>query len=31
VVVLFDWKTNAKTPITDELRNQVRLFQKVAE
>jgi acyl-CoA thioester hydrolase len=31
VVVLFDWKTNAKTPITDELRNKVRMFQKVAE
>ena len=31
VVVLFDWKTNAKKPITDELRNRVRLFQKVAE
>ena len=23
VVVLFDWKTNAKTPITDELRRRV--------
>jgi acyl-CoA thioester hydrolase len=31
VVVLFDWKTNAKTPVTDELRNTVRLFQKEAE
>jgi acyl-CoA thioester hydrolase len=31
VVVLFDWKTNSKTPITDELRHKVRMFQKVAE
>lgn len=31
VVVLFDWKTNAKTPITDELRDRVRSFQKAAE
>ncbi|HEY6842978.1 MAG TPA: acyl-CoA thioesterase [Thermoanaerobaculia bacterium] len=31
VVVLFDWKTNAKTPITNELRDKVRMFQKVAE
>ena|SRR5947209_6972369 len=31
VVVLFDWKTNVKTPVTDELRNKVRLFQKKAE
>jgi acyl-CoA thioester hydrolase len=31
VVVLFDWKTNAKTAITDELRKRVRMFQKVAE
>src|SRR5712691_9965233 len=31
VVVLFDWKTNAKTRVTDELRNKVRLFQKEAE
>ena len=31
VVVLFDWKTNAKTPVTDELRRRVRLFQKEAE
>ena len=31
VVVLFDWKTNAKAPITDELRDKVRLFQKRAE
>jgi len=31
VVVLFDWKTNAKTPVTEELRRKVRLFQKEAE
>ena len=31
VVVLFDWTTNLKTPITDELRRKVRMFQKVAE
>lgn len=31
VVVLFDWKTQSKTPITDELRRKVRLFQKEAE
>ena len=31
VVVLFDWKTNSKTPVTDELRRKVRLFQKEAE
>jgi acyl-CoA thioester hydrolase len=31
VVVLFDWKTNSKTPVTDELRKKVRLFQKEAE
>ena len=31
VVVLFDWKTNTKTRVTDELRNKVRLFQKEAE
>ncbi len=28
VVVLFDWKTQAKTQITDELRQKVRMFQK---
>ncbi len=31
VVVPFDWKTQAKGPITDELRKKVRLFQKEAE
>jgi acyl-CoA thioester hydrolase len=31
VVVLFDWKKNHKTTITDELRDKVRMFQKVAE
>jgi len=31
VVVLFDWDKNCKTPITDELRQKVRMFQKVAE
>ena len=31
VVVLFDWEKNQKTPITDELRDKVRMFQKVAE
>lgn len=31
VVVLFDWKKQSKTPITDELREKVRLFQKGAE
>lgn len=31
VVVLFDWKTQSKKPITDELRQKVRLFQKEAE
>ena len=31
VVVLFDWKTNQKTSITDELRDKVRMFQKVPE
>ncbi|PYQ50601.1 MAG: esterase [Acidobacteria bacterium] len=31
VVVLFDWGKNHKTPITDELRQKVRMFQKVAE
>ena len=31
VVVLFDWKANEKTPITDELRSKVRMFQKAAE
>jgi acyl-CoA thioester hydrolase len=28
VVVLFDWKTQSKTPITDELRQKVLMFQK---
>ncbi|PYQ35602.1 MAG: hypothetical protein DMF57_02540 [Acidobacteria bacterium] len=31
VVVLFDWKKQAKVPISDELRRKVRLFQKEAE
>ena len=31
VVVLFDWAKQEKTPITDELRGKVRMFQKVAE
>ena len=31
VVVLFDWATNSKRPVTDELRKKVRLFQKKAE
>jgi len=31
VVVVFDWKSQSKTPITDELRDKVRLFQKGAE
>ena len=31
VVVLFDWQTKTKTPVTDELRQKVRLFQKEAE
>jgi acyl-CoA thioester hydrolase len=31
VVVLFDWEKNQKTTITDELRDKVRMFQKVAE
>jgi len=31
VVVLFDWDKNRKTPITDELRQKVRMFQKVVE
>lgn len=31
VVVLFDWKTQKKTPITDELRRKVRMFQKEAK
>ncbi len=30
VVVLFDWKTQKKTPITDELRRKVRTFQMEA-
>lgn len=28
VVVLFDWETNAKMPISDELRRKVRKFQQ---
>ncbi len=31
VVVLFDWKTQSKTPISDELRRKVRLLQEGAE
>jgi acyl-CoA thioesterase FadM len=31
VVVLFDWDKQQKTRITDELRDKVRMFQKVAE
>lgn len=31
VVVLFDWKTQKKTQITDEFRRKVRMFQKEAE
>jgi acyl-CoA thioester hydrolase len=31
VVVLFDWKKQSKTPITDELRRKVRLLQQGAE
>ena len=31
VVVLFDWKTQSKVPIGDELRRAVRLFQKEAK
>ena len=31
VVVLFDWDKQQKTRITDELRDRVRMFQKVAE
>jgi acyl-CoA thioesterase FadM len=31
VVVLFDWRTQSKVQITDELRNKVRLFQSGAE
>ena len=31
VVVTFDWEKNHKTAITDELREKVRMFQKVAE
>jgi acyl-CoA thioester hydrolase len=30
VVVLFDWDTNAKVPIGDELRRKVRTFQQEA-
>ncbi|MEO8032860.1 MAG: thioesterase family protein [Acidobacteriota bacterium] len=28
VVVFFDWKTNSKVPLSDELRQKVRAFQK---
>jgi acyl-CoA thioester hydrolase len=28
VVVLFDWQTNAKVPISDDLRRKVREFQE---
>ena len=28
VVVLFDWKAQAKMPISDELRRKVRTFQQ---
>jgi acyl-CoA thioester hydrolase len=31
VSVLFDWKKNEKTTITDKLRDKVRMLQKVAE
>jgi acyl-CoA thioester hydrolase len=31
VLVLFDWKTQSKVPIGDELRQAVRLFQKEAD
>lgn len=31
VVVLFDWGKQQKIPITDEFRQKVRMFQKVAE
>lgn len=31
VVVLYDWKKQAKTPIGDELRRKVRLCQEGAE
>ena len=31
VVVLYNWTQQVKTPITDELRHKVRMFQKVAE
>jgi acyl-CoA thioester hydrolase len=31
VVVVFDWKTQSKTPITDELRRKVRALQEGAE
>jgi acyl-CoA thioester hydrolase len=30
VAVLFDWKTQSKTPITDELRRKVQAFQEGA-
>ena len=30
VVVLFDWKTQTKMPISDELRRKVRAFQQEA-
>ncbi len=28
VVVLFDWKTETKMPISDELRRKVQAFQQ---
>jgi len=31
VVVLFDWKSQAKMPISDELRQKVRDFQQQAQ
>ena len=31
IVVLFDWKTQSKTPITEELRRKVQLLQKGTE
>lgn len=31
VVVLFDWKTQSKTPISDELRRKVHRLQEGAE
>lgn len=31
VVVLFDWQSQSKVPITNELRRKVRMFQMEAE